>query len=109
MGYLVITHVETIEEANILVNSQTPAASARVAGVYRMPDRDEPVCPGASGGCKEVGWTRSRRGHMVHTCGLRNPRYRDWIANSLLDMFGINLLPRNKTQRVFQNPQGWGR
>lgn len=114
MGYLVITHVEKLSEARHLI-AATPGGiehedaiqSARVVGVYRMPDRDEPVCMGISGGCRESGWKRLRRGYMVHACGLRNRGYRAKIAISLMDWFGINLLPRDRTPGVFRNPEGW--
>ena len=111
MGYLVIAHVETIDAARVMMNRLPDVGGAyqgaRIVGVYRMPDRDEPVCPGISGGCKEAGWKRVRRGYMVHACGLRNRGYRSKIAVSLMDWFGVNLLPRDKTPGVFRNPEGW--
>ena len=114
MGYLVITHVKTIDEARIFMNAipnvGDPIASSRVVGVYHMPERDEPVCPGISGGCKEAGWRRLfPRGYMAHACGLRNSGYRRKIAVSLMDTFGINLMPREKTPGVFRNPKGYDR
>lgn len=84
----------------------------RVVGVFRMPPRDEPVCTGLSGGCKGAGWRRHARGYMVHACGLRNRDYRDQLighAGGLLDTYGINLLPRDRTPQVFRNPEGWDR
>lgn len=111
MGYLVITHVKTIDEARTFINAipnvGDPIASSRIVGVYRMPERDEPVCPGVSGGCKEQGWRRLRRGYMAHACGLRNRGYRGKIAIAMMDWFGVNLLPRGRTPRVFRNPEGW--
>lgn len=113
MGYLVIMHVKTILEAKILIsavpNVGDPVPSARAVGVYRMPDRDEPVCTGLSGGCKVVGWRRHVRGHMVHLCGLRNQSYREQLAVAIMDWFGINLMPRERTPKVFRNPPGWDR
>lgn len=113
MGYLVITHVKTIEQARI-IKSATPEGmeGARVVGVFRMPTRDEPVCMGLSSGCKAEGWTRHPRGHMVHACGYRNRNYRDQLgghAGGLLDTYGINLLPRDKTPAIFRNPIGYDR
>lgn len=111
MGYLVIAHVKNIDAARVMASRLPDVGGAfegaRVVGVYRMPDRDEDVCPGISGGCREAGWKRSRRGHMVHACGLRNRGYRAKIAISLMDWFGINLLPRDRTPGVFRNPEGW--
>jgi hypothetical protein len=108
MGYLVITYVETIDQARAMTKAIPEGVDgARIAGVYRMPSHDEPVCMGLSGGCKAVGWTRHPRGYMVHACGLRNPNYRDTLAVSLMDNFGINLLLRDRTPKVFRNPKGW--
>jgi hypothetical protein len=111
MGYLVITHVKTIDEARIFMNAipnvGDPIASSRVVGVYRMPDRDESVCTGISGGCREQGWRRMRAGHMAHACGLRNRGYRAKISTAMMDWFGINLMPRERTPAVFRNPEGW--
>jgi len=110
MGYLVITYVETIDNARLMLNKMPEAIDdARVVGVYRMPDRDEPVCPGVSGGCKATAWTRHPRGYMVHACGLRTVNYRDHLATSIMDNFGINLMSRESTPRVFRNPEGWDR
>jgi hypothetical protein len=46
---------------------------------------------------------------MVHTCGLRNRNYREQLAVSIMDNFGINLMPRDRTPGVFRNPAGWDR
>jgi hypothetical protein len=114
MGYLVIAHVKTIDAARVMMNNLpevggTAFEDARVVGVYRMPDRDENVCPGASGGCKATAWTRHRRGYMVHACGLRQRDYRSKLAIAIMDWFGINLMPRERTPSVFRNPEGWDR
>ena len=113
MGYLVITHVKTIDAARVMMANIPDVGGAfegaRVVGVYRMPDRDEPVCTGISGGCREGGWKRTRRGHMVHACGLRNQGYREKMAIAIMDWFGINLMPRERTPSVFRNPLGWDR
>lgn len=117
MGFLVIVHVDTIDDAKKLAKSrpgrsQTPVDNARVVGVFRMPSRDEPVCAGLSG-CKATGWKRmSPDGHMVHACGHRNRDYRQRLAGhagGLLDTYGINLLARDHTPRLFRNPVGWDR
>lgn len=106
-------HVKTIEEARILLNAMPnvgdPVPSARAVGVYRMPARNEPVCVGLSGGCKMVGWRRHATGHMVHLCGKRNRDYRAQLAVAIMDWFGINLMPRDRTPDVFRNPEGWDR
>lgn len=114
MGYLVVTYVDSIDAARVMTNSVPEVGgvfeNARVVGVYRMPHRDEPVCPGSSGGCKAEGWTRvPRRGYMAHSCGLRNRDYRQTLSRGLMDTFGINLLPRNKTPKIFRNPETWDR
>lgn len=117
MGYLVITYVKTIDAARVMLNNMPDVGGdtfkgARVVGVFRMPTRDEIVCAGASR-CKEVGWKRLHpEGHMVHACGHRNAHYRDQLAGhagGLLDTYGINLLPRDRTPVVFRNPEGWDR
>lgn len=111
MGYLVITYVEDIKAARVMMTNLPDVGGAfegtRVVGVYHMPPRDEPVCMGQSGGCKEAGWKRLRRGYMAHACGLRNQGYRTQIAITIMDLFGINLMPRSRTPRLFRNPEGW--
>lgn len=113
MGFLVIVHVNSIDDARAFVRgAQDVADTARTVGVFRMPPRDEEVCMGLSG-CKATGWKRlSPEGHMVHACGRRNRDYRQRLAEhagGLLDTYGINLLPREHTPALFRNPEGWDR
>jgi len=111
MPFLVITHVSTIEDAKTIMNA-TPrgVGGARVVGVYRYPDRNELVCPGIAGGCKGTTWRRAMpEGHMVHTCGRRRPGVRGRIKGALMDLLGINLMPRDRTPAAFRNPEGWDR
>lgn len=113
MGYLVIVYVDDIDDAKAIVKgAQDVAETARVVGLFRMPPRDERVCAGSSG-CKESGWKRViPDGHMVHSCGYRNRNWRENLAGhagGLLDTYGINLLPRDRTPALFRNPEGWDR
>lgn len=113
MGYLVIVHVDTIDDARALRKDvQDVTDTGRVVGVFRMPPRSETVCAGLSG-CKATGWKRLfPEGHMVHACGYRNRDYRERLAGhagGLLDIYGINLMPREHTPALFRNPEGWDR
>jgi hypothetical protein len=114
MGYLVVVHVTSIDQARVIrAGVQEAVDGAKTVGVYRYPGADDPVCPGRTGGCKADGWTRAHpEGHMVHACGRRQ-RYagsiRATIRGALLDLLGINLLPRSDTPATFRNPEGWDR
>jgi hypothetical protein len=83
----------------------------RVVGLYRFPSSKDVECPGWR--CPEV--TNKRygyahhltRGYIVHgACQRRERGWRARLAASLMGLLGYNLLPRDETPRVFQNPAG---
>jgi hypothetical protein len=105
MGYLVIIHVTDIDQARMVRSGvETAVDGAKVAGVYRYPDRSEEACPGFLGGCKEQSWTRHPRGYMVHACGRRRKGIRATVRGALFDHLGFNLLPKDHTPAAFANP-----
>lgn len=79
----------------------------RTVGIYRFPKREVKLCRGFQGGCRHTTWTRHKLGHYVHACGLRNPDWWKHLAGTFLDRFGLNLLPRDQTPKLFQNPEGY--
>jgi hypothetical protein len=83
------------------------SGTGRVVGVYRFPKRDVKLCRGFSTGCRRTNWTRHRWGHYVHECNLRSNQWWKQLTVSMIDRFGINLLPREDTPRIFQNPAEW--
>jgi len=46
-------------------------------------------------------------GHMTHGCGRRHKDWKARLVGSLFDILGLNLLPRARTPRLFQNPPSW--
>ena len=104
-----MVHVATTDQVDDIRQAvEYDVDGAKTVGVYRYPARNEAVCPGMSGGCKEHAWTRAiPGGYLVHACGKRRPGIRARIRGTLLDMLGINLLPRDVTPATFQNPEGW--
>lgn len=107
MPYLVLVHCADEKAAEIVVNANHPddGTRHRVVGVYDMPRVDDNTCAGFR--CTKNSWTRAPGGHMVHSCGRRHPEWRRRLVGSLLDYVGRNLLNRDKTPKVFQNPKGW--
>jgi hypothetical protein len=107
MPLLVMVYTTNAEQTRRLLAVVEGGDVGRTVGVYRMPLAGEPVCAG--GTCRSDGWTRAEDGQMVHGCGRRNKRWRKRISTTLMDVFGINRLPRAETPAVFQNPEGWGK
>ena len=107
MPFLVVIHTDDPDEVRALTSGH------RVVAVYRMPKRDVPTCAGNCGRNRRhiTGWGRhSDSGHMVHAdCQRRTPAWRKTLSGGLFDALGINLLKRDRTPKLFQNPQGWGK
>ena len=82
-------------------------STGRVVGLYRFPKRDVKLCRGFSGGCRRDGWKRHRFGHWAHGCNLRDIQWWRTLSMTFIDRLGINLLPREETPRIFQNPEAW--
>lgn len=108
MPFVAVVYVSTAEQWRRLKAVVDDADVGRMAGLYPMGKRDEPTC---NGSCtpKNPGWGRDpKMGHLVH--GPCKRRHRDWrrrIAVTLMDTFGINLMPRDETPTLFRNPKGW--
>jgi hypothetical protein len=104
MPFIAVVYLKDEEEAAAYMDED---AIGRLVGMYRFPKRDVKLCRGFTGGCRHQSWTRHKWGHWVHACGLRTPDWWKRIGMSLIDSFGINLLRRDHTPRVFQNPEQW--
>lgn len=104
MPYLAVVYLSDDEKAKEYMNEESVG---RLVGLYRFPKRDVKLCRGFSGGCRHQSWKQHKWGHWVHACGLRTPDWWKRLAMSLIQTFGINLLPRSVTPRVFQNPEQW--
>jgi hypothetical protein len=78
--------------------------NARTIGVYDFPKLADVghTCTGTMHG----GWLRNEDGYIVCVCGGRHPEWRKRFLGALRDYLGYNLLPRAKTPRIFQNPEG---
>lgn len=109
MPFLAVVWLRDDEEANDFIYEQDTVLSntGRVVGLYRFPKRDVKLCRGFSNGCRQQAWTRHRLGHYVHACNLRTRNWWQTLSTSLIDRFGINLLPRENTPKIFQNPAEW--
>lgn len=111
MPFLAVVWLKDEEEASEFITTMADDADVavvgRLAGLYRFPKRDVKLCRTSSGGCRHTTWTRHRLGHMVHGCGLRNPRWWKMLSGVFLDLLGVNLLPRDETPGLFRNPEGW--
>jgi len=106
MGYLVIIYARRNEQVRDIVREH-PAATV---GVYAFPAKGEPVCSGFSTSCPDRAnaWRRDMvAGHMTHGCGRRHKDWKARLVGSLFDILGLNLLPRARTPRLFQNPPSW--
>lgn len=108
MAFVVLIHVSTPTHVRAIVDRYSLGDAGRVVGVYALPAPG--VVQTCSGWCKAgQGWTRDASGVMVHVCGGRPTDWRKRIRITLLDMFGINRLPRSRTPAMFQNPEGYGK
>jgi hypothetical protein len=104
MPFVVMLYAADREHADTLVMHNCYVS--RVVGMYELTDRKAPTCPGLT--CRAFGWTRHRRGYMVHACGKRRRGWRGRLSVALMDVLGVNLLPRDDTPALFRNPEGWG-
>jgi hypothetical protein len=93
-------------------NANRDVGIGKVVGLYRFPSSKDVECPGWT--CphttnKRYGYGRHPKfGHIVHGgCNKREHGFRDRLHRILLDTFGINLLPRDATPRIFRNPEGY--
>src|SRR6266511_1663425 len=109
MPFVVMVYATTPQEGRQIRDRYTDGDVGRLVGIYPIPKANtEPTCPGY---CKEAGgaWSRHpHRGNIVHACGKRKRGWRASISRALFDTFGINLVPRENTPKMFQNPPGWG-
>jgi hypothetical protein len=100
--------MRVIEHHQLAQRKKTP-----IVGVYRFPSKNEAECPGFR--CPQhrdenaFGWGRHHTGqHIVHgACQRRRKGFRARLKVALMDLFGINLLPRDVTPTIFRNPTGY--
>lgn len=106
-----MVYADDADTARAIRDQHTPATGGKVVGLYRFPAKDDCTCTGSCSRRTNGGWTRhAKGGHMIcGGCGKRHQDTRKRLIGSLLDYLGINLLPRDKTPKLFQNPFGWGR
>lgn len=115
MPFLMVLYVNNADDVRGMVGaineSDLTPDNLRIAGVYRWPTRDQLSCTGFCTNRNRMSpWKRNIRGYTeCGTCGGRHVHTRRWFIGALLDYLGINLMPRSKTPKVFQNPQGWGK
>jgi hypothetical protein len=106
MPFIAIVYATTPEQVRAIDARYSDGDAGRIVGVYALPAAG--TVPTCRGWCKAgPGWTRDASGVMVHACGGRHPDWRKRIRVALLDMFGINRLPRSRTPAMFQNPEGY--
>jgi hypothetical protein len=104
MGYLIMIYARRPEQVRHIV-TEHPASTV---GVYAFPSKESnvSVCPGASR-CGHTSWMRHDDGYLIHACGARHKDWRRRFIGSLFDLLGMNLLPRTRTPKQFQNPTSW--
>jgi len=117
MPYVVIVYAPDRATADAIVEEHAyrprpPGSVGQTVGLYRFPSSKDVECPGWR--CphtvnKRYGYGRHPKfGHIVHGgCNKRERGFRDRLHRILLDTFGVNLLPRDTTPRVFRNPEGY--
>lgn len=112
MPFIAIVHVTTPDQARAIRERYSSGDTGRVVGIYSFPSVDA-MAPDntCSGFCRAGGaWKRHpTNGHMIHVCGKRHREWRNRLKVILMDTFGINMMKRESTPRVFQNPEGYGR
>jgi hypothetical protein len=104
MPFLAVVYLSDEEKAKEFIEEESVG---HLVGMYRFPKRDVKLCRGFNGGCRHQSWTRHKWGHWVHACNLRTPDWWKQLSMTFIDKFGINLLRRDHTPRVFQNPEQW--
>jgi hypothetical protein len=111
MPFLAIVYARDADELRHFrdAHEETWGDTGQLVGVYRLPSSKESTCSGSCSRGRTAGWTRHKDGHMMHSCGRRHPDTRKRIHVTLMDMFGINLLRRKNTPKLFQNPEGYGK
>lgn len=108
MGYLVLVYASDQEAANI-VRRRARTEKSKPVGIYRFPSPDDAPHPPCTG-MPHRGWTRDQAGGFMRCeCGGRHPRWRSRFVGALLDNLGYNLMPRDKTSKLFRNPKTHGR
>lgn len=112
MPYVVVIYAGNRERAQRIVDRYSAGDAGTVAGLYRFPSSKDVECPGWR--CEHVenkryGYGRHPRyGHIVHGgCHRRERGFRERVHRVLMDLFGINMLPRDATPKVFRNPDGY--
>lgn len=122
MPYLVMVYAPDDHAANqamgaINLMSNYDTQPPRVVGLYDFPARAEVECPGFTcpeqrrSGDNNFGYGRHHTGqHIVHgACQRRRKGFRRRVALALMDLFGVNLLPREITPGLFKNPTNYDR
>lgn len=104
MPFLAVVWLRDDDEAREFLEED---GTGRAVGLYRFPKGDVKLCRGFSGGCRRTTWTRHQWGHYVHACNLRSRQWWEQLTMTLIDKFGINLLPREDTPKIFRNPEQW--
>lgn len=107
MAYVIMMFAANEEEANRILNLPD-----RAVGMYQLPSKHDDSCTGycqRGKAGKLNGWGRHPTdGYVVHQCGRPHKDRRSRIRTTLLDILGINLLDRENTPALFQNPSGYG-
>jgi len=112
MPYLAVVYVND-RQARAITERYSGGDAGRIVGLYEFPPKSDEECPGSRcpGARHEsmFGWGRHKsKGYIVHgNCQRRRKGFRGRIRLSLLDLFGINLLPREITPSIFQNPDNY--
>lgn len=112
MPFLALVYVRDADAARALIQEHRNSDSTgKVVGLYRLPAHDEKLCRGWCVGKRGMNpWRRHQPGGFM-ICGVCGNRHKDSFRRAiggLFDSFGINLLPRNRTPRAYQNPETWG-
>lgn len=112
MGYLVMVYTRDKKTAQKMVNRYTQGGMGAAVGMYYFPAKGIEMCPGVCDATtkKLNGWGRhSGLGFLTHACGRRHRKWKRHFIGALFDYLGVNLVPRARTPKLFQNPDTWGR